>query len=155
MTVRRAFRWPSLLTADGCGIAFGGDYNPDQWPDEVVAEDVRLMREAHVKTVALCICSWDRIEPREGEFTFDWLDSVIDRLGRAAVAVDPASATASAPMWLYETYTEVLPVDRYGHVVNAGSRQSWRPTSPVSRRFALRLCRMLAEHYREIGRAHV
>lgn len=149
MTVRRAFRWPSLLTADGRGIAFGGDYNPDQWPDEVVAEDIRLMREARVNTVALGIFSWDRIEPREGEFTFDWLDSVIDRLGRAGVAVDLASATASAPMWLYETYPEVLPVDRYGHVVNAGSRQSWRPTSPVFRRFALRLCRMLAEHYKD------
>ena len=28
------------------GIAYGGDYNPEQWPEEVWAEDVRLMREA-------------------------------------------------------------------------------------------------------------
>ncbi|KFI91924.1 beta-galactosidase [Bifidobacterium stellenboschense] len=149
MTTRRAFRWPALLTSDGRGIAFGGDYNPDQWPDETIDDDIRLMREAHVNTVALAIFSWDRIEPREGEFTFDWLDSVIDRLGRAGIAVDLASATATAPLWLYEKHPEVLPVDRYGHVVNAGSRQSWRPTSPVFQRYALRLCRMLAAHYKD------
>lgn len=146
---RRPFRWPLLLTPNGKGIAFGGDYNPDQWPDEVVDEDIRLMHEAGVNTVALAIFSWDRIEPRDGEFTFDWLDSVIDRLGRAGIAVDLSSATASAPLWLYESHPEVLPVDRFGHVVNAGSRQSWRPTSPVFREYALRLCRQLAEHYRD------
>ena len=29
-------------------LAYGGDYNPDQWPEEVWHEDVRLMREAGV-----------------------------------------------------------------------------------------------------------
>lgn len=43
----------------------------------------------------------------------------------------------------------MLPRDRYGHVVNAGSRQSWRPTSPVFKEYALALCRELAEHYKD------
>ncbi|MBT1180829.1 beta-galactosidase [Bifidobacterium sp. CP2] len=149
MTTRRAFRWPALLTPNGAGIAYGGDYNPDQWPDDVIDDDIRLMRQAHVNTVALAIFSWDRIEPRDGEFTFDWLDGVIDKLGKAGIAVDLASATASAPLWLYETHPEVLPIDRYGHVVNAGSRQSWQPTSPVFKEYALRLCREMAEHYKD------
>ncbi|TPF85869.1 beta-galactosidase [Bifidobacterium sp. UTCIF-37] len=148
-TSRRPFKWPALLTESGRGIAFGGDYNPDQWPDDVVADDIRLMKRAHVNTVALAIFSWDRIEPTEDAFTFDWLDSVIDQLGAAGIAVDLASATASAPLWLYESHPEVLPVDRYGHTVNPGSRQSWRPTSPVFMDYALRLCRKLAEHYRD------
>ena len=28
------------------GIGYGGDYNPEQWPESVWPEDVRLMREA-------------------------------------------------------------------------------------------------------------
>ena len=48
MTTHRAFRWPSLLTESGRGIAFGGDYNPDQWPEETLDEDIRLMGEAGV-----------------------------------------------------------------------------------------------------------
>ena len=79
MTTRRTFRWPSLLTESGRGIAFGGDYNPDQWPEETLDEDIRLMVQAGVNTVALAIFSWDKIEPREGEFTFEWLDYVIDK----------------------------------------------------------------------------
>ena len=149
MTTRRTFRWPSLLTESGRGIAFGGDYNPDQWSEETLDEDIRLMVQAGVNTVALAIFSWDKIEPREGEFTFEWLDHVIDKLGAAGIAVDLASATATAPLWLYERHPEVLPIDRYGHVVNAGSRQSWQPTSPVFKEYALRLCRKLAEHYKD------
>ena len=95
MTTHRAFRWPSLLTESGRGIAFGGDYNPDQWPEETLDEDIRLMGEAGVNVVSLAIFSWDKIEPVEGAFTFEWLDHVIDRLGRAGIAVDLASATAA------------------------------------------------------------
>ena len=32
-------------------IAYGGDYNPDQWPEEVWEEDVRLMQESGVNMV--------------------------------------------------------------------------------------------------------
>ena len=51
------FAWPKLLTADGRGIAFGGDYSPDQWPEEIWDDDIRLMGQAGVNTVALAIFS--------------------------------------------------------------------------------------------------
>ena len=58
---RQPFAWPKLLTENGRGIAFGGDYNPDQWPEEIWDDDIRLMEKAGVNTVALAIFSWDRI----------------------------------------------------------------------------------------------
>ena len=145
----REFAWPRLLTASGKGIAYGGDYNPDQWPEHVWAQDVELMRKAGVNVVALGIFSWDRIQPSEHEWDFDWLDRVIGMLGEAGISVDLASATASAPLWLYEAHPEVLPRDKYGHAINPGSRQSWSPSSPVFREYALTLCRKLAERYGE------
>jgi beta-galactosidase len=36
-------------------IWYGGDYNPEQWPEEVWAEDTRLMQEAGVTMVSLGI----------------------------------------------------------------------------------------------------
>ena len=45
------------------GIAYGGDYNPEQWPEEVWAEDVRLMREAGVNMVSVNIFAWALLEP--------------------------------------------------------------------------------------------
>lgn len=144
---RQPFAWPKLLTENGRGIAFGGDYNPDQWSEETWDDDVRLMKKAGVNTVALAIFSWDRIQPQENRWDFGWLDRIIDNLGKAGIATDLASATATAPLWLYESHPEVLPRDKYGHPVNAGSRQSWSPTSPVFKEYALTLCRKLAERY--------
>ena len=144
---RQPFAWPKLLTENGRGIAFGGDYNPDQWPEEIWDDDIRLMEKAGVNTVALAIFSWDRIQPQENRWDFGWLDRIIDKLGKAGIATDLASATATAPLWLYESHPEVLPRDKYGHPVNAGSRQSWSPTSPVFKEYALTLCRKLAERY--------
>ena len=38
-------------------LLHGGDYNPEQWLDcpQVLEEDVRLMKEAHVNCVSLGI----------------------------------------------------------------------------------------------------
>ena len=145
--MHRTFKWPELLTDNGKGIAYGGDYNPDQWSEDVWDDDVRLMKQAGVNTVAVAIFSWDRIQPEENRWDFGWLDRIIDKLGKAGIAVDLASATATAPLWLYEKHPEVLPQDKFGHPVNAGSRQSWSPTSPVFKEYALTLCRKLAERY--------
>ena len=144
---RQPFAWPKLLTENGRGIAFGGDYNPDQWSEETWDDDVCLMKKAGVNTVALAIFSWDRIQPQENRWDFGWLDRIIDKLGKAGIAPDLASATATAPLWLYEKHPEELPCDKFGHPVNAGSRQSWSPTSPVFKEYALTLCRKLAERY--------
>ena len=130
MSARRNFKWPKLLTADGRGIAFGGDYNPDQWSESVWDDDVRLMKQAGVNTVAVAIFSWDRIQPEENRWEFGWLDRIIDKLGKAGIAVDLASATATAPLWLYEKHPEVLPQDKFGHPVNAGSAPILEPDKP-------------------------
>ena len=129
-------------------IWYGGDYNPDQWPEEVWDDDVRLMKKAGVNLVSVGIFSWAKIETSEGVYDFDWLDRIIDKLGEAGIAVDLASATASPPMWLTQAHPEVLWKDYRGDVCQPGARQHWRPTSPVFREYALKLCRAMAEHYK-------
>lgn len=148
MTQRRAYRWPQPLAGQQERIWYGGDYNPDQWPEEVWDDDVRLMKKAGVNLVSVGIFSWAKIETSEGVYDFDWLDRIIDKLGEAGVAVDLASATASPPMWLTQTHPEVLWKDYRGDVCQPGARQHWRPTSPVFREYALKLCRAMAEHYK-------
>ena len=149
MTQRRAYRWPQPLAGQQARIWYGGDYNPDQWPEEVWDDDVRLMKKAGVNLVSVGIFSWAKIETSEGVYDFDWLDRIISKLGEAGIAVDLASATASPPMWLTQAHPEVLWKDYRGDVCQPGARQHWRPTSPVFREYALRLCRAMAEHYKD------
>lgn len=135
--------WP-LRTA---GIAYGGDYNPEQWPVDVQLEDVELMREAGVGLVSVAIFSWAQLEPREGEFDFGWLDAVLDRLHAAGIGVALATATASPPPWLTRKHPEILPELADGTVLHQGSRQSYAVSSPVFRDYACRMTRRMAERY--------
>jgi beta-galactosidase len=128
-------------------IAFGGDYNPEQWPRDVWDEDVRLMREAGVNLVSVGIFSWALLEPEEGRFEFGWLDEVLDLLHANGVAVDLATATASPPPWLSHRYPETLPVNRRGVRLSPGGRQAWCPSSPLFRDKALALVEAMATRY--------
>ncbi len=129
------------------GLAYGGDYNPEQWPAEIWREDVRLMRRAGVNLVTVGVFSWARLEPAPGEFDFGWLDEVLDLLHEHGIAVDLATATASPPPWLVRQHPEMLPVDARGTRLEFGSRQSYCPSSPVWRSHVVRLARVLAERY--------
>lgn len=130
-------------------LAYGGDYNPEQWPVATHEEDALLMGEAGVTLVTLGVFSWALIEPRDGEFDFGWFDEVLARMHAAGISVDLATATASPPPWLSTKHPEMLPVDRSGNRLWPGGRQAFCPSSPVYREYALRLCRAMAERYAE------
>ncbi|HYH78925.1 MAG TPA: beta-galactosidase, partial [Longimicrobium sp.] len=130
-------------------MLYGADYNPDQWPEEVWDEDVRLMREAGVNIVSLGIFAWSRIQPAEDEWDFGWLDRVIDKLHAGGIQVNLATATASPPPWVSARYPETLPADESGASYWPGSRQHFAPSSPTYRRLAGEVVRRLAERYVE------
>lgn len=141
--------FPARVTApDGSPqFYYGADYNPEQWPREVWDEDIALMQRAGVNVVSLAIFSWARIQPSAGEWNFEWLDDILDRLHAGGIRVDLATATASPPPWLTTQHPEILPVTRDGVILSQGGRQHWRPTSPIFREHALQLVEKMAERY--------
>ncbi|MGC5167564.1 beta-galactosidase [Luteimicrobium sp. DT211] len=150
----RWLRWPNPAGSDGAAsgslappVGYGADYNPEQWPREVWAEDARLMREAGVTIVTLAVFSWAKLQPDADTWDFAWLDEVMDLMHAHGIAVDLATATASPPPWLTTAHPEILPVNERGETLWPGARQHWRPTSPVFREHALRLVEAMAERY--------
>ncbi|MEO3804760.1 beta-galactosidase [Nonomuraea sp. B1E8] len=134
------------LTA-GRGLLFGGDYNPEQWPEEVWAQDAELMREAGVNLVTVGVFSWARLEPEPDVRDFGWLDRVLDLMDENGVAVDLATPTASPPPWLGHRWPQTLPVDEAGHRLWYGARNQFCPSSPVYRERALSIVSALASRY--------
>ncbi len=128
-------------------MAYGGDYNPEQWPEAVHEEDVRLMQEAGVNLVTLGVFSWALLEPAEGTYEFAWLDRVVERLHAGGITIDMATATASPPPWLAARHPETLPVTAAGRTLWPGGRQAFCPSSSVYLDKALKLCRRMAERY--------
>lgn len=128
-------------------IFYGGDYNPEQWLEEVWLEDARLMQEACVNLVSVGIFSWAKLEPRPGEYDFAWLDRVLDILHDHGVMVGLATATASPPPWLAKLHPESLPVTADGTTLHPGARQHYCPSSPAYRERAAALAGKMAERY--------
>ena len=128
-------------------ILYGGDYNPDQWPEETWQEDARLMQEAGVNLVSLGIFSWAKLEPRPGVFDFTWLDQLMDLLHTHGVSVNLATPTASPPAWMVRLHPEILPVTAEGVRLWHGSRRHYCPHNPDYRRYAKRIAAQLAERY--------
>ncbi|MGC4807463.1 beta-galactosidase [Micromonospora sp. DT233] len=133
--------WP------GEAIFYGADYNPEQWPEEVWAEDVALMRRAGVNLVSVGIFSWAQLEPAFDRYDFGWLDRALDLLHAHGIGVDLATATASPPPWLARAYPETLPRRADGAILWPGGRQAYCPSSPVFRRRSLALVEAVATRY--------
>jgi beta-galactosidase len=55
------------------------------------------MKEAGVNLVSIGIFSCVLLEPREGEYDFEWLDHLMDLLHDAGISVDLGTPTAVAP----------------------------------------------------------
>lgn len=141
--VGRSMNWQSNIH----GLAYGADYNPEQWPEAVWHDDFELMQQAGVNLVSLGIHAWAELEPEPGTFEFGWLDRAMDGLSEAGIDVDLATATATPPPWMAHRYPETLPITEDGTILWPGARQSYCPSSPVFRELSLRLVEQLAVRY--------
>ncbi|MBB6514331.1 beta-galactosidase [Gracilibacillus halotolerans] len=127
----------------------GADYNPEQWKKypEVLEEDIRLMKEANCNVMSIGMFSWSSLEPEEGVFTFEFLDSLLDRLHQNGIYVFLATPSGARPAWMSEKYPEVLRVGA-NRVRNLhGMRHNHCYTSPVYREKISIINTKLAERY--------
>ncbi len=129
------------------GLAFGGDYNPEQWDEQVWQQDDDLMRQARVNLATVGVFAWALLEPEEGRYDFAWLDAHLDRLHANSVAVDLATPTASPPPWFTLAHPDAMPVTPEGTRLIHGSRDTYCLTAPAYRCAARRIATALAERY--------
>jgi beta-galactosidase len=128
-------------------LAFGGDYNPEQWPESVWQEDVRLMREAGVTMVSVGIFSWALLEPSPGAYDFGWLDRLLDLLHEHGIRVDLGTPTVCPPAWFYRAHPDALPVTADGTRYEFGSRGAICHSNADYRAAAAAITTRLAERY--------
>ena len=129
------------------GIAYGGDWNPEQWDRETNLCDIERMVEAGVTLISLGIFSWASLEPEEGHYDLDWLADLIDQLHNAGISVDLANGTASPPAWMAQRYPQTLPVDSRGVRLGFGSRQQYNPSSALFSQKACALTEAMARRF--------
>lgn len=130
-------------------IYYGGDYNPDQWPEETWLEDMRLFKLAGINIVTLPVFSWAKLQSAEDTYCFEWLDKVLDLIAANGLYVCLATPTAAQPAWMSLRYPEILPVDIEGRKRAHGARANFCPNSRIYRDFSAKMARKMAERYHD------
>ncbi len=128
-------------------IYYGGDYNPDQWDDATIDEDMRLFKKAGINLLTLPVFSWAKLEPDEGVYDFEWLDKIIDKIWANGIYVCLATPTTAQPAWLSTRYPEVLPVDIQGRKRTHGMRVFFCVNSLKYRERAAAIAEEFAKRY--------
>ncbi|MEV5105954.1 beta-galactosidase [Streptomyces massasporeus] len=128
-------------------IRYGGDYNPEQWPQEVWDEDHRLFTRAGIDTLTVGVFAWSVIQPAPDTYDFTVLDRILDRAAAEGRRVCLATGTAALPPWLATRHPEVNRTDFEGRRHRYGQRHNFCPSSPAYREHATALASRLAERY--------
>jgi beta-galactosidase len=128
-------------------VPFGGDYNPEQWPDDVWEQDHRLFDAARIDTVTLGVFVWAMTQPAPDVYDFTTLDRIVERAAAEGRSICMATGTGALPAWLARACPEVTRVDFEGHRHRYGQRHNACPTSPVFRRLSAELARRVARRY--------
>lgn len=130
-------------------IWYGGDYNPEQWDEPVMEEDMRMFRLAGIDVATINVFSWALIQPDEETYNFEWLDAIMHRLEREGIRVCLATATGAHPAWMARKHPDILRVDYEGRKRKFGGRHNSCPNSPTYRKYSRILAGKLAERYKD------
>lgn len=130
-------------------ILYGGDYNPEQWPEETWEEDMRLLKLAHIDIVTLNVFSWAALQPDENTYCFEKLDKIMDLVKKHGLNVCLATSTAAHPAWMARKYPDILRTDFGGMKRKFGFRHNSCPNSPTYYKYAKALAVKLAERYKD------
>jgi beta-galactosidase len=128
-------------------ILYGVAYYQEYMPYERLEKDVQLMQDAGISVVRLGESTWSLFEPKEGQFEFEWMDRIIDRMHKAGIKVILGTPTYSIPAWMAKKYPDLFVERIDGTKSSYGIRQNFDITNPTYLFFSERIIRKLMQHY--------
>lgn len=126
---------------------YGGDYNPEQWPEDTWANDIQVFKQAHLNSATINVFSWALLEQREGEYDFSKLDKIVKELSDANFDIVLATATAAMPAWMFKKYPDVARVDYQGRRHVFGQRHNFCSNSKNYQVLASKLVKKIVSRY--------
>lgn len=128
-------------------LTMGVCYYPEQWDRSLWESDLARMRECGVQVIRIAEFAWNKFEPEEGRYTFDFFDDFLRLVHGSGIQVILGTPTATPPAWAAENYPEILNATRQGVLYRHGSRRHYNYNSPKYRALTQALVERLAGHY--------
>lgn len=122
-------------------MQYGVSYYPEHKTSKEMEQDIRLIIESGINTVRMGEFAWCRMEPREGEYQFKWLEEIVERFGNAGIRSIICTPTACPPVWLTTRHPEILYVDNRGVKRPFGGRRFYCYNQPIYREYSSKITR--------------
>ena len=122
-------------------------YYPEHWPEHLWENDLDRMLELGLETVRIAEFAWNKFEPEEGIFTFEFFDRFLNLANEKGMKVILGTPTATPPAWLSHKYPEILNARVDGTLYRHGMRRHYNYNSTVYRKYVARIVEQLARHY--------
>lgn len=132
-------------------MLFGGDYNPEQWPEDSWQDDIDKLKRADINSATINVFSWALLEPRESKYDFTQLDRLFELLEKNGINVILATSTGALPMWMSTKYPEVNRVNVEGVKQKQGKRHNACPNNRIFQKLVRQLVERIAERYAKKG----
>lgn len=88
-------------------IYIGAAYYPEMWEESEVDKDILRCKELGINTLRVGEFAWGKMEPKEGEFHFEWLERVVDKLYENGIYTVMCTPSATPPRWMLNKYEEM------------------------------------------------
>ena len=126
---------------------FGGDWNPEQWPEDTWEHDIEMLEDAHINEATINVFSWALLQPAEDRYDFSMLDRIVALLVKHHFNIVMATGTAALPGWMVREHPEVIRTEQNGTRHVFGGRHNFCPTSPYFCKVSRALAAHVAERY--------
>jgi beta-galactosidase len=128
-------------------LTMGTDYYPEHWSDSLWQSDLERMKETGIEWIRIAEFAWNKFEPEDGKFTFDFFDRFLALAEKAQIKIIFSTPTATPPAWLTVKYPEVLNCRIDGVQYRHGGRRHYTYNSPVYNQYIKRIVEQLGAHY--------
>lgn len=126
---------------------FGGDWNPEQWPEDTWEHDLDMLEDAHINEVTINVFSWALLQLAEDRYDFSMLDKIVALLVKHDFNIVMATGTAALSGWMVRLHPETIRTEQNGTRHVFGGRHNFCPTSPYFRKVSRALAAHVAERY--------
>jgi beta-galactosidase len=126
---------------------YGVQYYPEHWPEERWSVDAAMMRDTGVNTVRMGEFAWSALEPREGDYYFDWLERALGLLHEHGIRTILCTPSRTPPPWVFLKYPGVVNTRLDGAQNRYGQRYTVGHAHPEFIDLSQRIDRAVIEHF--------
>lgn len=128
-------------------ILLGANYYPEDWDENLIDSDIEKMKECGFNVVRIAEFAWKKMEPNEGEYSFDWLHKIVDKMYNAGIGVILGTPTATPPHWFSKKFPDALTSFPSGVKKSHGGRRHCCSNNPDYQRYSALIVERLAREF--------